>query len=135
MRCPGRCQAQGQWNPLSQLHHLCHDVVNPWSIAASSYGGGGGEALAEDEISWSRDSHALAFLPNAEIPEQLQLPVANLTGGKPRKLTSLTGSMEMPGWSSDGKTLGLLFTENAPRAPGMQKPMTPPAGEIGAKVY
>ncbi len=97
--------------------------------------GSSGEALEEHEIAWSPDSHTLAFLSNAETPDQLQVYVVNPAGGKPRKLTNLTGSLDMPGWSPDGKTLALLFTENAPRAPGPLEPMTPPAGVIGGKIY
>jgi dipeptidyl aminopeptidase/acylaminoacyl peptidase len=96
---------------------------------------GSGSACEEHGIAWSPDSRELAFLSNAQSPDQLQLYVASVTGGSARKLTSLTGSMDEPSWSPDGKTLALLFTENAPRAPGPLGPMTPPSGVIGRKVY
>jgi dipeptidyl aminopeptidase/acylaminoacyl peptidase len=96
---------------------------------------GSGSACEEHGIAWSPDSRELAFLSNAQSADQLQLYVANVTGGSARKLTSLTGSLDEPSWSPDGKTLALLFTENAPRAPGPLGPMTPPSGVIDRKVY
>ena len=92
-------------------------------------------ASDEREISWSPDSRQLAFLSNAQTPDQLQLYVAKVTGGEARKLTNLRGSLDAPSWSPDGKTLALLFTENAPRVPGPLEPMTPPSGVIDSKIY
>ena len=69
------------------------------------------------------------------MPLQLQLYVAKVTGGEARKLTDLKGSLDAPSWSPDGKTLALLFTENAPRLPGPLEPMTLPSGVIGGKIY
>ena len=51
------------------------------------------------EIAWSPDSRQLAFLSNAQTPDQLQLYVANVTGGEARKLTDLKGSLDAPSWS------------------------------------
>jgi len=100
-------------------------------ITASS----GDEASEEREIAWSPDSRQLAFLSNAQTPDQLQLYVAKVAGGEARKLTDLKGSLDAPSWSPDGKTLALLFTENAPRLPGPLEPMPLPSGVIGGKVY
>ncbi|MFZ0963258.1 MAG: S9 family peptidase [Terriglobia bacterium] len=93
------------------------------------------DASEEREIAWSPDSRQLAFLSNAQTPDQLQLYVAKVTGGEARKLTDLKGSLDTPSWSPDGKTLAVLFTENAPRLPGPLEPMTPPSGVIGGKIY
>jgi dipeptidyl aminopeptidase/acylaminoacyl peptidase len=97
--------------------------------------GDGDEAYDENEIAWSPDSRQLAFFSNAQTADQLQLYVANVAGGKARKLTDLTGSLDSPSWSPDGKTLALLFTENAPRLPGPMEPRTIPSGVIGGKIY
>ena len=110
------------------------------SLASPSAAGrritaGSGGPYEEHDIAWAPDSRELAFLSNAQTPDQLQLYVASVTGGPARRLTSLTGSLDAPGWSPDGNTLALLFTENAPRAPGPLEPMTPPSGVIGGKVY
>ena len=95
----------------------------------------GDDASDEREIAWSPDSRQLAFLSNAESAKQLQLYVASVAGGDARKLTDLRGSLGSPSWSPDGKTLALLFIENAPRQPGPLEPMLLPSGVIGSKVY
>jgi dipeptidyl aminopeptidase/acylaminoacyl peptidase len=100
-------------------------------ITASS----GDDASDEHGIAWSPDSRQLAFVSNAQTPDQLQLYVAKVAGGEARKLTDLTGALDAPAWSPDGKTLALLFTENAPRKPGPLEPMPLPSGVIGGKIY
>ena len=95
----------------------------------------GDDTSEENAIAWSPDSRQLAFLSNAETSDQSQLYVANVAGGEARKLTDLKGSLDSPSWSPDGKTVALLFIENAPRVPGPVEPMTPPSGVIGSKVY
>ena len=45
-------------------------------------------------------------------------------------LTRLKGSLGAPSWSPDGKTIALLFTENATRAAGPLVAETPQTGEI-----
>ena len=51
---------------------------------------GSGGPYQEHDIAWAPDSREVAFLSNAQTPDQLQLYVANVTGGSARKLTSLT---------------------------------------------
>jgi dipeptidyl aminopeptidase/acylaminoacyl peptidase len=85
-------------------------------------------AHAERGIAWSADGSQLAFLSDKEKKGQLQLYVAAVAGGKPRKLTQLAGLLAHPHWSPDGKRLAFLFTENASRAAG---PTTPGAAEVG----
>jgi dipeptidyl aminopeptidase/acylaminoacyl peptidase len=99
-----------------------------------SAGDGSGE-YAEHDIAWSPDSKKLAFLSDKEGSDQLELYVAGTPGHAARKLTSLTGYLASLSWSPDGKTLALLFTENAPRAAGPLEPMTPPSGLIEQHVY
>ena len=110
-------------------------LASPASTRRRITAGSGDEASDESEIAWSPDSRQLAFLSNAQTPDQLQLYVAKVTGGEARRLTDLRGSLDSPSWSPDGKTLGLLFTENAPRLPGPLEPMPPPSGVIGGKIY
>src|ERR1700732_1290513 len=80
--------------------------------------GHGKVAHEEHDIAWSPDGKEMAFLSDAATHGQLQLFVANLDGGSARQLTHLKGFLASPGWSPDGKTLALLFTENATRAAG-----------------
>jgi dipeptidyl aminopeptidase/acylaminoacyl peptidase len=97
--------------------------------------GDGDDASDEHSIAWSPNSSELAFLSNAQSPDQMQLYVAKIAGGEARKLTDLQGSLESPAWSPDGKTVALLFTENAPRQPGPLEPMPLPSGVIASKIY
>jgi len=110
-------------------------LASPASSRRRITAGSGDEASEEREIAWSPDSRQLAFLSNAQTPDQLQLYVAKVTGGEARRLTDLKGSLDSPSWSPDGKTLALLFAENAPRLPGPLEPMTLPSGVIGGKIY
>jgi dipeptidyl aminopeptidase/acylaminoacyl peptidase len=111
------------------------NLASPASTRRRITATSGDEESEERDIVWSPDSRQLAFLSNAESPEQLQLYVANVTGGEARKLTDLKGTLDSPSWSPDGKTLTLLFVENAPRLPGPLEPMTPPSGVIDGKIY
>ena len=82
---------------------------------------------AENAIAWSPDSKQIAFLSDGSTPGQQQLYIANVAGGTPRKLTGVKGFLASPGWAPDGKTIALLFTENAERAAGplvAEKPQT-----------
>jgi dipeptidyl aminopeptidase/acylaminoacyl peptidase len=93
------------------------------------------QAREEGHVAWSPDSKRLAFLSDAGSPGQLQVYVSQLDGNPARKLTNLTGFLDAPQWSSDGKTIAILFTENAPRASGPLMPMTPETGVIANKIY
>jgi dipeptidyl aminopeptidase/acylaminoacyl peptidase len=97
--------------------------------------GDGSAQYAEHDIAWSPDSKKLAFLSDKGSTDQLQLYISDATGHAARQLTRLTGYLTSPSWSPDGKTLALLFTENAPRAAGPLEPMTPPSGLIEQHVY
>ena len=82
---------------------------------------------SENDIAWSRDSKQIAFLSDAATSGQQQLYLAPANGSAPRKLTNAKGFLASPGWSPDGKTIALLFTENAERAAGplvAEKPQT-----------
>jgi dipeptidyl aminopeptidase/acylaminoacyl peptidase len=72
----------------------------------------------ERAIAWSPDSKRLAFLSDAAKPGQRQLYVADPGTSQVHKLTGVKGFLDSPHWSHDGKTLALLFTENAVRAAG-----------------
>jgi dipeptidyl aminopeptidase/acylaminoacyl peptidase len=86
---------------------------------------------AEGSVAWSPDSMQLAFLSDAVKPGQLQLYVKDLSdNGSIRRLTNVRGLLATPRWSPDGKTIAVLFTENATRAAGPLVAETPETGEI-----
>jgi dipeptidyl aminopeptidase/acylaminoacyl peptidase len=89
----------------------------------------------EGHFAWSRDSKHLAFLSDAASAGQLQLYISDLDAAPARKLTNLQGFLDTPQWSPDGKTVAVLFTENAPRSAGPLMPMTPETGVIANRVY
>jgi dipeptidyl aminopeptidase/acylaminoacyl peptidase len=87
---------------------------------------------SEGSVAWSPDSKKLAFLSDAAKAGQLQLYVMDVAGpsGSARKLTQVKGFLSTPGWSPSGKTIAVLFTENATRAAGPLVAETPETGEI-----
>src|SRR5262249_33586377 len=105
--------------------------AKPQQVSASREGAGHDEG----HVTWSPDGRRLAFLSDAAENGQLELYVSDLSSAAPRKLTNLKGFLDEPQWSPDGKTIALLFTENAPRAAGPLMAMTPETGVIGKKIY
>jgi dipeptidyl aminopeptidase/acylaminoacyl peptidase len=87
-------------------------------------------ARAEGSVAWSPDSKGIAFLSDAVKPGQLQLYSVATAGGPAKKLTTVKGLLATPRWSPDGKTIAVLFTENATRAAGPLVAETPETGEI-----
>src|ERR1700675_2978348 len=87
---------------------------------------------AESSIAWSPAGKKLAFLSDAAKAGQLQLYVIEAAGppGPARKITQVKGFLATPGWSPDGKTIAVLFTENATRAAGPLVAEHPETGEI-----
>ncbi len=86
---------------------------------------------AEGSLAWSPDSSKLAFLSDAVRPGQLQLYIKDLSdNGSIRRLANVKGLLATPRWSADGKTIAVLYTENATRAAGPLVAETPETGEI-----
>lgn len=93
--------------------------------------GDGNAAHEEHDIAWSGDSKRVAFLSDAPKAGQLQMFIADAAGSAAAKqLTHLKGFLAGPGWSPDGKTIAVLFTENATRAAGPLVAETPDEGVV-----
>ena len=94
-------------------------------ITASSSG-----THTESDIAWSPDSGRIAFLSDAVKPGQSQLYLEGAAGQPAKRLTNVKGFLASPKFSPDGKTIAVLFTENATRAAGPLVAETPETGEI-----
>lgn len=104
--------------------------VNPPSTAKRITAGKGPAAHEEHDVAWSADSRYIAFLSDATSPGQLQLFTAAADGTSQKQITHLKGFLSKPNWSPDGKTIALLFTENATRAAGPLVAATPDEGVV-----
>ncbi len=86
---------------------------------------------------WSPDGKTLAFLSDCAALEgkqnkgQLQIYLWSKATGEARQLTHLTGNIQQPAWSPDGKAIAFLFVENATRTAGALDAMKPWSGVIG----
>jgi dipeptidyl aminopeptidase/acylaminoacyl peptidase len=89
----------------------------------------------EGNVAWSPDGKHLAFLSDAASKGQLQLYVVSSAGAELRKLTSVAGFLDKPGWSPDGKTLAVLLTEGMLKAAGPLGAEEHPTGEIKDAFY
>ena len=94
-------------------------------ITASS-----GAPRAEGDIAWFPDSRRIAFLSDALKPGQKQLYLEGASGQPVKRLTDVKGFLSAPKFSPDGKTIAILFTENATRAAGPLVAETPETGVI-----
>ena len=88
--------------------------------------------------SWSPDGGTLAFLgacsktsADPTVPRQRQIYLWSQTSGEVRQLTHVTGDINQPAWSPDGKAIAFLFVQNATRTAGALDAMKPWSGVIG----
>ena len=118
--------ADGKTVPIGAGRRIVHQPSQPLHD-----GGPWAEYLphAEGSVAWAPDSQRIAFLSDAEKAGQLQLYISDL-GGPAKKRTNVKGLLATPRWSPDGKTIAVLFTENATRAAGPLVAETPETGEI-----
>jgi dipeptidyl aminopeptidase/acylaminoacyl peptidase len=92
-------------------------------------------ASSDRSVVWSPDSTRIAFLSDREKKGQMQLYVAPASGGRPRKLTSLTGYLTDPQWCPDGARIAILFAENAPSGGGPLEAEPIETGVIGGEIH
>ncbi len=97
-----------------------------------------GTACAYSSPVWSPDGKTLAFLgacaPESKdptVPRQSQIYLWSKSNGDIKQLTHVTGDINQPAWSPDGKSIAFLFVENATRTAGALDAMKPWSGVIG----
>jgi dipeptidyl aminopeptidase/acylaminoacyl peptidase len=88
----------------------------------------------ERGLTWSPSSETLAFLSDAGQPKQLQLYAYNRQGGTVTSLTQLRGYLKEPVYSPDGRSVAVLFTENASRPTGALEAIPVPTGLVDSKL-
>jgi dipeptidyl aminopeptidase/acylaminoacyl peptidase len=84
---------------------------------------------------WSPDSQTLAFTSSCTgkdaKTDQEQIFLWSKATGEIKQLTHVTGNIEQPAWSPDGKQIAFLFVKNATRSAGALDAMKPWDGVIG----
>jgi dipeptidyl aminopeptidase/acylaminoacyl peptidase len=107
------------------------DVDAPNHATRITAGTGEQASHEEDGVAWSPDGRRIAFLSDAATPKQLQLFVVNASSGAaPREISHFKGFVSHPEWSPNGKTIALLYIENAKRGAGPLVAETPDVGVI-----
>jgi dipeptidyl aminopeptidase/acylaminoacyl peptidase len=107
--------------------------VEPRRVTARA-GSSPGDAASERGIAWSPDGESLAFLSDAAEAKQLQLHVFNRRTGVVTQLTSRRGYWKSPVYSPDGRSIAVLFTENASRPTGAVEAIPLPTGLVDTAV-
>src|ERR1700739_1989877 len=77
-----------------------------------------------------RAAPRIAFLSDALKPGQAQLYLKDSVEHAAKRLTDVKGTLASPKFSPDGKTIAVLYTENATRAAGPLVAEVPETGEI-----
>jgi dipeptidyl aminopeptidase/acylaminoacyl peptidase len=125
----------GPGNAPSSNSAIYVEATNAGAVAKRITAGDGKAAREEHDLAWSADSKRAAFLSDAGSPGQLQLFIVDASGSAPKQLTHLKGFLSTPAWSPDGKTIGMLFTENATRASGPLVAETPDEGVVSEDLH
>jgi dipeptidyl aminopeptidase/acylaminoacyl peptidase len=102
-------------------------AIAPASKSAST-------ARMERGLTWSPDGQTLAFLSDAAASKQFQLYTYDRKEGAVTQLTKLRGYLKDPVYSPDGKTIAVLFTENASRPTGALEAIPVPTGLVDSKL-
>ena len=127
------------WTSDSDLHLVVTAAVDQDRVlspeSASKTKEAARSSCKNSNPTWSEDSTQLAFLSDCDSQGAksayaelwLFTPATNAM----RQLTHLTGNLNRPQFSPDGKTIAFLFVPNATRSAGALDAMKPAIGVIG----
>ncbi len=85
----------------------------------------------ENDLAWSPDSTALAFLSDCDGSGQMNVYLSPVDGSGAHVLSDLKGAVNSLAFSPDGKTIAFLYVEGATRPAGALAAMKAPTGVIG----
>ncbi|HKC10554.1 MAG TPA: S9 family peptidase [Vicinamibacteria bacterium] len=88
----------------------------------------------ERGVRFSPDSRTLAFLSDAGHAGQLQLYLAPVAGGPSRVLSHVSGQLDDPSWSPEGRRLAVLYVAGSTQPGGARVPYKPDAGEVEERI-
>jgi dipeptidyl aminopeptidase/acylaminoacyl peptidase len=90
------------------------------------------QSCGASDLIWSPGSSALAFLSNCADPgRQPGLYISPLDGNPARRISNLSGYVDAPVFSPDGKSIAFLYVEGATRPVGALAAQALPSGVIG----
>jgi dipeptidyl aminopeptidase/acylaminoacyl peptidase len=111
-------------------------VISPDTIGNVTNSKGG--VCSASAPVWSPDGKMLAFSSGCkevdghwQASQQDELFVWTLADNGIKQLTHVTGNIDEPAWSPDGKSIAFLFVENATRSAGALAAMKPWSGIVG----
>ena len=117
------------WSPDSKRVAFLSDAVKAGQrqLYVENVSGGSGRATSSSNASGAKNAGAL----NATSATNSTGETTSINAGAgAKRLTNVRGFLAAPSWSPDGKTIAVLFTENATRASGPLVAETPETGEI-----
>ena len=114
--------------------HLTN-IANPDPAKDAIIAPNGATACSNGSPLWSPDGSWLAYLSTCtskeDGPGQQEFFLWNKATGESKQLTHIKGAITSPAWSPNGKSIALLFVENATRSAGALAAMKPWSGVIG----
>jgi Tol biopolymer transport system component len=117
------------WSPDSKRVAFLSDAVKAGQrqLYVENVSSGNGRATSSSNASGAKNAGAV----NATSATNSTGETTSINAGAgAKRLTNVKGFLAAPSWSPDGKTVAVLFTENATRASGPLVAETPETGEI-----
>lgn len=135
-------------NPQATKIAWCSDGKNGQEVYSKSLqnlndsalqisAGSSKQSCNETEPQWSPDGKVIAFLSDAQTPDQLQIFIADAVTGNlitKQPLSHFDGYVSHLHWSPDGKYLSVLYVEKASRNPNPMAALNRNIGLIDSSI-